>query len=616
MRFRTRLFLFLLLPLSTNAFASELSNGAGGINSLGTGLDGSNVLIGQYEEMRSGKVDYDNDPVTSPNTDPFNVRFGNSAGIDLANSGNAGEHATIVAQVMVGKDEPDEGFVGVAPNARLHSLATLRTNLQDNAIALDALADLNLPKSATENGTIVAINLSFDFELTPFVEEPNGNSFFTQFVDWSATFHDVLYVAAWGNSDRFNAGTPSDNFNGITVASSMSSMGITYDKFDGSNKDVNNTTDATGDRVSIDVLAPGSFVEVLGLDNMPELADGTSVAAPHVTGTVALLHQHADTQIAASNPRFHPGRSRRHELMKAVILNSADKLDGVHGSERTIEDLDSVDWDWTQSPAFSNPDIALDREVGAGHLNAGRALEQLKPGEHGPGMVPLIGWDIGESGGQGDMFEYVFDEPLTGGEYIAITLTWDRENEKTTSGGYKSGDTFINQPLEDTLSDLNIYLMEVNETDLSQAVARSTTTEDNVEHIFSNNIVSGEYKIVVEHKSSFTGLDQQQDFALAWWFGDLPEPLAGDYDSDGDVDADDYGEWKMDFGTSVAAGSGADGNGDGTVNLADYTVWRDNLGATTAATFEQTATPEPSAVILCCIAALVICGCKRQRAAA
>ena len=55
-------------------------------------------------------------------------------------------------------------------------------------------------------------------------------------------------------------------------------------------------------------------------------------------------------------------------------------------------------------------------------------------------------------------------------------------------------------------------------------------------------------------------------------------PLAGDYDIDGDVDANDYAVWKNSFGSNLLLA--ADGNRDGVVDAADYAVWRDNLGKT------------------------------------
>lgn len=56
---------------------------------------------------------------------------------------------------------------------------------------------------------------------------------------------------------------------------------------------------------------------------------------------------------------------------------------------------------------------------------------------------------------------------------------------------------------------------------------------------------------------------------------------AGDYNSDGLVDADDYLLWKDAYGQAVTIpGSGADGNGDGMIDAADYIVWRNNLPST------------------------------------
>lgn len=50
--------------------------------------------------------------------------------------------------------------------------------------------------------------------------------------------------------------------------------------------------------------------------------------------------------------------------------------------------------------------------------------------------------------------------------------------------------------------------------------------------------------------------------------------MPGDYDSNGFVEAADYTKWRNDFGTTVTAFSGADGNGDSVVNTADYALWR------------------------------------------
>lgn len=82
--------------------------------------------------------------------------------------------------------------------------------------------------------------------------------------------------------------------------------------------------------------------------------------------------------------------------------------------------------------------------------------------------------------------------------------------------------------------------------------------------------------------------------SLAW----IPAEgaITGDYDSDGSVDADDYGKWVSRFGGWVAPRSGAEGSGNGIIDAADYVLWRDHLGTQVAS---QLATvPEPTGLAL------------------
>ncbi|QDT69303.1 hypothetical protein MalM25_22390 [Planctomycetes bacterium MalM25] len=79
----------------------------------------------------------------------------------------------------------------------------------------------------------------------------------------------------------------------------------------------------------------------------------------------------------------------------------------------------------------------------------------------------------------------------------------------------------------------------------------------------------------------------------------LAPALPGDYDSDGDIDADDYGVWRASYG-EAGEGLAADGNADGVVDAADFTVWRD-AAANAAA---SRAVPEPTSLGLFFLAAL------------
>ncbi len=230
----------LVLVLSTNTvWGSSDTIGPNGIDSASTGLDGSGVVIGQGELGRSGKPGFDTAPFYASNTIPEAVYYQTSSQVFADTA--ADSHATEVAGVMIGQNIPCATCVGVAPGASLHSLAII--DIEDDynvAITLNRLATLSAdPK---------AINLS----ITPPLEffAPDGNSQMTQFIDWSAGRHDVLYVVAWGNDGGHQYRKLTDNYNGITVAGSER-FGGTYSKFWEGNS---TTGDAAGDRTSIDLF--------------------------------------------------------------------------------------------------------------------------------------------------------------------------------------------------------------------------------------------------------------------------------------------------------------------------------------------------------------------------
>ncbi len=79
-------------------------------------------------------------------------------------------------------------------------------------------------------------------------------------------------------------------------------------------------------------------------------------------------------------------------------------------------------------------------------------------------------------------------------------------------------------------------------------------------------------------------------------------PVAGDYDGDHQVTIADYNRWKSAYGSTVAAGTGADGNGDTLVDAADYTVWRNNLnqaggGQSAGVGSAEIVVPEPATTL-------------------
>ena len=134
----------------------------------------------------------------------------------------------------------------------------------------------------------------------------------------------------------------------------------------------------------------------------------------------------------------------------------------------------------------------------------------------------------------------------------------------------------------------------------------------------SRGLTPGGFGFSEDEKSdliAFLNTLTDEAFLTSELFSDPFITLAGDYDGDGVVDADDYAEWTAAFGMTIDDVSGplkADGNGNGIVDAADYVVWRDNLGAAwdDGLTLLAVAVPEPSTIILAVLAAI---GVRRLR---
>jgi Subtilase family len=516
------------------------------------------------------------------------------------NSLNITAHATEVAGVMIGK--AGDVHEGVAPNANLYSIGFSG----DDGFAAEALNRIATFTGTNAQGKPIrmrAINISIAREGTPGIDLQDGQEYLSQFIDWSTSHQDMTYSVAWGDQNSFPIRIPQDNYNGIKVAASEKPVinGRQENVFRQFSQHNAMDGDPAGDRSGIDLLAPGADVQILGQGDQPLSVSGSSQAAPHVTAAVSLLQQYARNQmeLPTPNPRF-TSHSQHHEVMKAVLLNSADKLAGVHDSTRDVIDLNGNKW--TQLPASADDATPLDARLGAGEVNVKSAVKQFAPGEYDPGNVPSLGWDFDNVGGQGSRNEYILNQGGSG--YIAVTLIWDRRVESSRPGNtYQSGDQFFQfDSISEVLNNLNVYVLPVNDNNLGDAVAKSIASEDNVEHIFKD-IPAGNYKIVVTNEAG--GIGDDQDYGIAWWFGSgaglTPQ---GDYNHNGSVGPEDYMVWKTNFGSSSQLD--ADGNGNGIVDAADYTIWRDRLGQTVSGTGSAAAVPEPSGLALLAVAGMVL----------
>ncbi len=485
-------------------------------------LTGRKIAIGQVEIGRPAQFGLDK--VAAGN---FVVNLGRLFYRDGLASPNdyVDPHAANVASIMVSSDK---FLQGVAPEARLYSAASGFE--QQGGQAEECLASQTV---ALQNGDDVrAINFSFGESLT---QDPrpdaalDGNALLTQCIDWSANQHNVLYVIA-GNQGQGGIPIPTDNFNGMTIANSSEVNGVfrKVSSFDlGSEPPpiYNRAAEPesnVGDRRSISLMAPGTSIPTIEPDGTPSnpAGTGTSFAAPHVTATVALVQEYGDRQIREKQSNWSLD-ARRHEVIKAILMNSTDKVqdtgDGLLlGMTRTVVDQRNVGW--LQSDAYANQAIPLNASMGTGHLNAYRAILQFSPGQwSSAAAVPAIGWDYSSVGTTNDVpkhQDYVIQQPLKAGSYVAATLAWNRVvnlNDANQNGLFDVGETFEDKGL----NNLDIYLMRADDNDVDDAVWSSVSQVDSVEHIFHPVAAAGRYKIRVVYRDRVN--EKTQPYALAWW---------------------------------------------------------------------------------------------------
>jgi subtilisin family serine protease len=479
-------------------------------------LLGRKIAIGQVEIGRPGVFGFDKAVSWNPATALERVFYRN--GPAKANT-DVDAHAAMVAAVMVSKDK---ALPGVAPEARLYSSAVgspLKGGQPEECLSAQYVAEQN-------GGDVRAINFSFG---EPLQRDPrpeatlDGNALLTQCIDWSSRVHDVLYVIA-GNQGSGGIPIPTDNYNGITTAYTAKREGV-FTKVDFANisaapvgigrrlieREIN-----VGPRRSINIVAPGSKISVYDLEGKVQEVSGTSFAAPHITASVALLQEFGDRQLKSKQSNWSTD-SRRHELIKAVLLNSADKIkdsgDGLHlGMTRTVLGKDNLNW--LESDAYKDPKIPLDFQMGTGQLNVFRAYQQLSPGQWSPtAAVPPVGWDY-RAVEASSFQDYVLEKPLKGNSFVSLTLAWDRLVEledKNKNKAFDVGESFRDR----SLNNLDLYLMPADGRDTSKSVCSSISEADSVEHIFCPVPAAGRYKIRVQYRQKVN--EASQSYALAWW---------------------------------------------------------------------------------------------------
>jgi hypothetical protein len=99
------------------------------------------------------------------------------------------------------------------------------------------------------------------------------------------------------------------------------------------------------------------------------------------------------------------------------------------------------------------------------------------------------------------------------------------------------------------------------------------------------------------------------DFTLDNFRSESLASIPGDFDGDGDVDANDLNDWKAAFGS----GDAADANGDGVSDGADFLIWQQNYTGSLPAVASASAVPEPAVATLALPFAVVAANWLRRR---
>ena len=383
----------LVAPLAMGLDTSTDTNGieARRLQKAPYNLTGKGIYLGQVEIGRPLRLGVDKMVNRLQTRDrlyvkPSRVMFRN---LPPRPSRNNDDHANQVAAVMISQHKIQRG---IAPDAQLISsaYAQVPTDTQPEALvaAQGLLATAQKQSQGNPLGQVRAINFSFG---EPLNEDPrpnaqlDGKALLTLGLDWLSTQYDMLPVVA-GNQGKGGIPIPTDLANGVVVGFSKQSERGVYEILDRGNLIDEPFVDRNGNgrydqgeyftdlnkdgkwtaavespingRRSLSIIAPGSNVSLPKLDGKIISASGTSFATPHVTGVIALLHQYADRQIAAGSWNHV---ARRHEVIKAVLLNSADKVkdqgDGKRlGMSRTL--IDPYDRTWLDTEVYTDRNLA------------------------------------------------------------------------------------------------------------------------------------------------------------------------------------------------------------------------------------------------------------------
>lgn len=224
-------------------------------------------------------------------------------------------HGTSVASIIAGKDN-GYGVTGINPNAKLYSLRVL-----DNK--------KKAPLSRIVNAIYWCIDNDIDIINMSFGTTVRSEIFENAIKD--ADRAGILMIAAAGNRGETSGIVEYPAaFDEVVAVGAMTPNG-----------DISNIS-SMGDQVEL--LAPGESVPVTDFYDEVVKTDGTSVAAPHITGVASVLLAKDNTK----SPKFI------RELMKASSKNVDNAEYGVVDLDYALDVYDEFSNGYTEDAADYN----------------------------------------------------------------------------------------------------------------------------------------------------------------------------------------------------------------------------------------------------------------------
>ncbi|KPL24235.1 MAG: hypothetical protein AMJ75_04205 [Phycisphaerae bacterium SM1_79] len=465
----------------------------------------------------------------------------------------ASPHSTSICSILFGED-PDASSPELGP-------------FYYQAVVPQASADIYEFWHFVINNVFHNIPPDADIVTASFGSEYEG--WWTRGIESMVEHYGLIVVAGIGNG--FEAEDPlfypaaSANIIGVGVVDSVNveDPAISLTNFSFAYPEHSSMGPTIDRRCKPDIVAPGNCMaaDVNSPSSYKPTGDWSSFSTPIVAGTIGLLVQKSK-QDAALRAAVSPEGGNC--VMKAILMNSANKLPYWHKGRLTKDDDHHVPLDYIQ---------------GAGMLNAVGAYRNLIAGKSEPGEVPKMGWDLNELN-EAENPQNIYKMTLTGtvDEYITATVVWNMHYDRE----------YPFEAVPEADADLRLELWAIDEENPNNAylLDYSDSEVDNVEHIyFRVDPNYTDYEIVVSYGDA--DLPNQtagaQFYGLAWDIKDAPDPnniLWYDLNTDGIVNEADFTVVLDNWVNSITSPDSylyGDINSDGVFDVNDVQIFLDNI---------------------------------------